>query len=232
VLSAGDGPPGSDTARRHGRPRHPLLGAVVRTTVTVVGVVLLYYLLPLQHGFGLRTALLLLAGLAATGLLVAWQVRRILDSPPPALRAVEALALTLPLFLVTFAAAYVVLVGGDPAAFTQQLDRTDVLYFVVTVFTTVGFGDIAPVSQTARVLTTLQMIGDLVLLGLVLRVVVNAVQLGRQRAGVTGPAGDPANSSGRGEAARPPAAGGWPQRAGRRRPPRTGTAAPPTAEDA
>jgi hypothetical protein len=174
----------------------------------------------------------LLGGLAVVGLLVAWQVRRILDSPHPALRAVEALALSLPMFLVLFAAAYVVLVGGDPDAFTQPLDRTDVLYFVVTVFTTVGFGDIAPVSQTARVLTTLQMVGDLVLLGLVLRVVVNAVQLSRQRVGVTGPAGELENSSGRGEAALSPGAGGWPHRAGRRRSPRTGTAAPSTAEDA
>ncbi|CCH88217.1 Putative voltage-gated potassium channel [Modestobacter italicus] len=184
MLNADPDP--SAAAAGRGRKRHPLLGALLRTTVTVVAIVVLYYLLPLQHGFGLRTALFLLGGLVVVGVIVTWQVLRILDSPHPALRAVEALALSLTLFLVLFAAAYVVLVGGDPAAFTQRLDRTDVLYFVVTVFTTVGFGDIAPVSQAARVITTLQMVGDLVLLGLVLRVVVNAVQLSRQRVGTTG----------------------------------------------
>ena len=29
------------------------------------------------------------------------------------------------------------------------MTRTDALYFVVTVFATVGFGDITPVSETA-----------------------------------------------------------------------------------
>jgi len=50
------------------------------------------------------------------------------------------------------------------------------------VFATVGFGDISPVSEVARVLTTLQMVGDLVLIGLVLRIFVVAVNHGRRRA--------------------------------------------------
>jgi hypothetical protein len=123
------------------------------------------------------------------GLLVAWQVRGILRSPHPALRAVEATALILPLFLLMFAAVYAVLSNTDPHAFTEPLDRVDGLYFVVTVFATVGFGDISAVSEVARVLVTVQMIGDLLLIGLVLLVFLGAVDRGRRQAGqVTHPA--------------------------------------------
>jgi hypothetical protein len=109
-------------------------------------------------------------------------VRAIVRARHPALRAIESIALSLPLFLLLFAAAYVLLTGTDPGAFTEPLTPTDGLYFTVTVFATVGFGDITPVTEVARVLTTLQMVGDLVLIGLVLRVFLTAVDRGRRRA--------------------------------------------------
>jgi voltage-gated potassium channel len=164
-------------------PRGPLLLGLARTVLTVVGLLVLYYLLPLDRGFRSRTVLILLAGLLTVGLLVAWQVRTILRARHPALRAIEAIALSIPLFLLLFAAAYVLLAGTDPHAFTEPLNATDGLYFVITVFATVGFGDIAPVTEVARVLTTVQMVGDLLLIGLVLRLFLTAVDRGRRRAG-------------------------------------------------
>ena len=64
-----------------------------------------------------------------------------------------------------------------PDAFTEPLNRTDGLYFTITVFSTVGFGDIAPVSQLARVLVTVQMIVGLITVGLIAKLVVGAVQV-------------------------------------------------------
>ena len=58
---------------------------------------------------------------------------------------------------------------------------TTVRTFAVTVFATVGFGDIAPVSEPARVLVTIQMIADLLVLGLVVRSMLEAVRRGRSR---------------------------------------------------
>jgi voltage-gated potassium channel len=49
------------------------------------------------------------------------------------------------------------------------------------VFSTVGFGDITPLTQPARVVTMVQMLGDLVVVGLVLQVMIGAVKAGRQR---------------------------------------------------
>jgi voltage-gated potassium channel len=162
--------------------RRPLFLGIARTLLTPACLVVLYLLLPLDREFTPGTLAALGTGVLAMGLLVAWQVRSILRSPHPALRAVEAVALSLPLFLLLFAATYTLLSDSHRAAFTEPLSRFDSLYFVVTVFATVGFGDISAVSAVARVLVTVQMVGDLVLIGLVLRVFLTAVDRGRRRA--------------------------------------------------
>ncbi len=69
-------------------------------------------------------------------------VRSIIAAPFPGLRAVEALATSVPLFLLLFAATYVVMATLSASNFSQPLTRTDALYFTVTMFGTVGFGDI------------------------------------------------------------------------------------------
>jgi voltage-gated potassium channel len=62
----------------------------------------------------------------------------------------------------------------------------------VTALSTVGFGDIAPKSEPARIVLIVQMLADLAVLGAGLRMLLGAVQRGRQRrpdTGGTGPAG-------------------------------------------
>lgn len=168
---------GQRAAARH-RTR-PVVVAIVRVPVNVTAVLLLYYLLPLHGPFGPTTVAELTAGLLVVALLAAWQIASVLHSPYPVLRAAETLSLLVPLFLVLFAAAYQMLAAADPASFSQAMSRTDTLYFVVTVFSTVGFGDITAVSETARVLVTVQMIGDLVFVGLVIRALMTAMRRGR-----------------------------------------------------
>lgn len=98
-----------------------------------------------------------------------------------AVRAGEALATTVPLFLLLFASVYFAMARASPANFsTHSLTRTDSLYFTVTTLSTVGFGDITATSQAARLLVTAQMILDLLVLGLGIRVFIGAVQLARQ----------------------------------------------------
>ena len=91
-----------------------------------------------------------------------------------------------PLFLLLFASTYFVIERASAANFTQPLARTDALYFAVTVFSTVGFGDIAPKSEAARVVLIVQMLADLAVLGAGARVVLGAVQRGRQKRTDTG----------------------------------------------
>ena len=66
-------------------------------------------------------------------------------------------------------------------SFTERLTRTDALYFAITVLSTVGFGDIAPVTQSARIAVTIQIILDLLLVGVGLRIFVGAVDTGKKR---------------------------------------------------
>jgi voltage-gated potassium channel len=90
-----------------------------------------------------------------------------------------------------FAAIYVVISDGQAEAFTEPLSRTDALYLTVTVFATVGFGDIAPRSDLARVVTMVPMLGDLLVVGVVLRLMLDAVRTGRQRRDAAARAGRP-----------------------------------------
>ena len=152
-----------------------------RALVSAAVLVALYYVLPLQDLRGHPVWVSLSVGLVVLVVVILLQVRWVTTSRYPALRAVEALALTVPFFLLMFAAAYVVLAQGGAANFsTHELTRTDSLYFVLTVFATVGFGDITATSQSARVLVMVQMVLDLVILGLGVQVFRGAVQVGRQ----------------------------------------------------
>ena len=162
----------------------PSSGAVARTVLRVVcsvaALVTLYYLLPLDHSSEPAAVTMLLIGLAGFIALVAFQVQLIIRSPFPGVRAVEALATSVPLFLLLFAASYVVLAALSPGNFGEHLSHTDGLYFTVTVFSTVGFGDITAKTEAARLVVTGQMIADLIILGLAIKVSIDAIRRGKQ----------------------------------------------------
>lgn len=161
--------------------RRVLVLTALRNLLIVAGLVVAYYELPMDKPFRGGYAVALVLGLSGVGLLLVWQVRLIVHSPHPRLRAIDALTSTIPPFLLLYSAAYFVMERNEPGNFAQPLTRTDALYFTCTVFSTVGFGDITPHSEVARVVVVSQMIGDLLLIGLAARVVVGAVQQGVQR---------------------------------------------------
>jgi hypothetical protein len=178
AVSVQAGQNGLPSARR----RRRLIGlAAFRSLAATIVLVVLYYVLPLDHTKNVPVALT--AGLVVLAAGIVWQLRLISRAAHPALRAIEALATTLPLFLLLFASAYFVMARSSPANFsTHSLTRTDTLYFTVTVFSTVGFGDVTAASQTARVVVIVQMLLDLLALGLVVRAFVSTVQSARQQA--------------------------------------------------
>lgn len=157
---------------------------LLRPILTGAALLTVYYALPMDRG-GSATGLLV--GLTALTVLVIWQLRAVTTAPSPRLRAVESLATSIPLYVVLFAGCYVTMSGLAPADFSEPLDRTDALYFTIATLATVGFGDIAAVSEAARIAVTVQMVTGLVLLGLVVKVFLEAVQIGLRHA-----RGDPA----------------------------------------
>ena len=162
-------------------PRRLVVRAVLRASLTATVLVVLYFTLPITGSLDGSAALLLVAGLLGFAGVITWQVRAVLRSRYPGLRAIEALAAAIPLFLLVFATAYLRMADADAGSFSEPLSRTDALYFTITVFSTVGFGDITPKTDLARVATMVQMLGDLLVVGLVLRVMLGAVKAGLQR---------------------------------------------------
>ena len=173
--------PGPGTSREARPPAPKIVRAVLRAAGSTTALVVIYYLLPLDR-FSAGAAVTVLAiGLMAFIALLTFQVRSILGARFPGLRAVEALATSLPLFLLLFASTYLVIATESAGSFSQQLTHTDALYFTVTVFATVGFGDITAKTEAARLVVTGQMIIDLVIIGIGARLILGAVQQSRQR---------------------------------------------------
>jgi hypothetical protein len=162
--------------------RRRRLEAALLARSVVVGVLLFvaYYLLPLNkpESFGV---LLLVGGLILIAVVITWQVRAIQNSPFPRLRGFQTLISGIPLLLVVFAAVYYLTGLTEPDSFTQPMDKIDAMYFTVTVFSTVGFGDITAKSDLARTLVTVQMLVNLVVIGLVAKVIFGAVDTGMKK---------------------------------------------------
>lgn len=152
---------------------------LLRALFTTVAMVALYYVLPLDRRTDVAIYTVLVLGVGLLAGMIAWQVRAIETSGYPGIRAVQALASTTPLFLLLFASTYFMLSRDDATMFAEPLSRSDALYFTVTIFATVGFGDITAQAETARLVVTVQMLLDLVVLGLGIQVIIGAVKRGK-----------------------------------------------------
>jgi voltage-gated potassium channel len=151
----------------------------VRSLIGVVVVLVAFYNVPLTVDSEGGTVLRFAAVILAIVVLVAWQVHAILTADTPLLRAVQALAVTVTLAVASFAFVYVVFSQEDPTSFNEPLTRTDALYFTVTTLATVGYGDIHASTQTARIVVTVQMVFNVAVIGVTVRLLTEAARRGR-----------------------------------------------------
>jgi voltage-gated potassium channel len=163
--------------------RRRTLTSLARSLLTVALMTVAYYRAPLDRSFGGGVTLLFLLGLLALAVSIAWQARAIAVSETPRLRAIESVMVALPFLILLYASAYVLLSQSNPENFTEALDKTDALYFTMTVLSTVGFGDITPTTDAARILTMTQMAVGLVAVGIVAKLLIGAVQKAVDRQG-------------------------------------------------
>ena len=126
-------------------------------------------------------------------MIVGIQVPAIVKAKYPILRAVETLAVLVPLYLLIFARIYLSSSLSDPSAFNQPLNDVTALYFTVTVFASVGFGDIVAQTDSLRLLVTLQMVLNLVVFGVVIRLLASAARRGVARRGAQSTVDDAAH---------------------------------------
>ncbi len=169
-----------DAVRLADLEKHERRRAIIRSVAIValswVLIVGAFYALPIGHETHLRALVRLGTDIALIGAVFAWQIRRIAVAELPELRAVEALGIVIAVFLVAFSAIYLSMSHETASTFTQPLDHTRALYFTITVFSTVGFGDITPRTDTARLVVSAQMLLDLAIIGVVVRLIFNAAR--------------------------------------------------------
>jgi hypothetical protein len=158
--------------------RRTILIVAGRTIAGGAGLFLAYAFVPFG-AFDLWPFFVFAVGVVLFGVSLLGQLRAITVAERPTLRAIEALGVLVPLIAVAFAALYLVIADQDPGAFTQPLDKIGALYFATTVLSTVGFGDIVALTGAARVAVIVQMLVDLVLLAVVVRLLSGAIARGR-----------------------------------------------------
>ena len=134
-----------------GAPKHVdrmwFAKVLLATVAAVALLIFIYYVVPIGPLSNSRVLVRLTIGILVFGAVVASEVRAILRSDRPMSRAWLSMGIIVPLFIIIFASIYVAMALTDPAAFGGELSRTEALYFTVTVLSTVGFGDITPMTD-------------------------------------------------------------------------------------
>jgi hypothetical protein len=151
--------------------RRALVRSLTRSLVGATIIVVVYALLPV-HSTSVGAVVVSVAAAAIlVGVAIWWQVHAILRSRFPGLRAVEALAIAVTLLVTLFAAFYVSMSVREPDAFTERLGKIDALYFTMTTVATVGYGDITAMSDSARVAVMVQMVFNVVVIGVAVKLI-------------------------------------------------------------
>jgi voltage-gated potassium channel len=166
----------SDLSRQQRRRR--LTATLIQVALTWALLIAIYYVIPFTDLTSGESLLRLVVGIAAFAVVLAWQLRRVTHADLPELRAVRALGVAIPVFLGVFAVVYLSLSQASTTHFSEPLNHTGALYMVVTVFSTVGFGDITPKGDLTRIVVSIQMLLDLVVIGAVVRLLTTAAKTG------------------------------------------------------
>lgn len=159
----------------HAVPRGVLRHAGARLAGIALGLVALYALLPLQGPHWWIGALVGLAAIGAIVPITAYRVHRIRESEYPNIDAVEALLVLFTALVIGFGALYLT-IDRNGGQFAGMETRIDAVYFTVTTLSTVGFGDITAVGQTARIAVVFQIVLDFSLLAFGAKLVLGAAR--------------------------------------------------------
>ena len=173
----------SSDAEDHAFTGTEMVRTIGLATLCVAVPLTMYYTLPIsphpREAVWLRLAIVVVV----FGVVLVHEVKAIAQHGNRIHRAVIALAVLVPLFVVMFSALYLITSQSNPSAFGTAMTRTQALYFTVVVLSTVGFGDITPKTDPARLLTTVQIVCDLLLIGVVFRLILRVATRPTRRPG-------------------------------------------------
>ena len=169
----------------------------VQIVVSMAVLGAMYFLIPTRDPDQGSDLPWLLLELGLFAVVVALQVPAIVHAKFPILRAAITLGVLVPFYLLVFARLYLSSSLSNPGSFNEPLDHATALYFTVTVFATVGFGDIVAKSDSMRLVVTAQMLINLIVVGAFIRVLISAARRGveTKTAGAGGAVGPPGSPS-------------------------------------
>lgn len=157
----------------------------LRVVGLAVALTLVYLVVPLQNDLWWVG---LIVGTVALVAIAPFAVRRagaVSGAEQPVIAAVEAITLVFAMLVFGFSSVFLAINRGD-GEFVGMSTKVDAVYFTVTTMSTVGFGDIHASGQLARLAVTVQIVFDLSLLAMAVRLLVNAA---RRRTAPDGPQG-------------------------------------------
>jgi hypothetical protein len=141
-----------------GEPGPVRIGILVAEVVALVAA---YFLVPLEGSPAFRL-LCYVVGLGLVVLVIGRQMRRHFASRDNDIR-IDSLALAIVLTVLLFALTYYTLSTIRSGQFDELTTRVDALYYSLTVATTTGFGDVSAQSQLARVLVSVQLVFNMLI---------------------------------------------------------------------
>ena len=156
----------------------PPRGSLLKILAVVAGLTVVYAVVPLQNE---HWWVGMIVGLVALGAITPFAIKRvsaISTSAHPGAAAVSAIAIVVAMLVLGFSGVYLAL-DRHHQEFEGLATKVDAVYFTVTTLSTVGYGDIHPVGQKARIAVTMQIIMDLSLIAVVVRVLARAAGLRR-----------------------------------------------------
>lgn len=155
-----------------------LVGAVAMSFLLAFAMAVLYALAP-EEVEAWSPIHFVLYGVVASAVFIALliaAVSRLAKTKHPLVTGIAFVVLLSTTLVLAYAWLYVSLSNYDPTTFTEPLTKASSVYFTVTVLSTVGFGDITPVGDTARMVVTSQMILGFTVITIAIRTVLSTTQ--------------------------------------------------------
>ena len=155
--------------------RRRRIRGLLRVLVLAVLLIGVYAVIPLQTD---RWWLGMIIGVVALVAIAPFAIRRaaaVSTSEQPMLDAIEAITMVVAMLVFGFSSVFLAINRGD-GQFVGLSTKIDAVYFTITTMSTVGFGDIHASGQAARVAVSIQIIFDLSLLAMSLRLLIGSVR--------------------------------------------------------
>lgn len=157
--------------------RRRLIGRAVAVSVLILaGFLTTFYLFPWEGGSVGTVLTRIIIVIVTLVVVTTLSIQYVVRSRYPVLTVFQALTAVVGFAIVAFASVYFLMSIDHEGAFNEPLSRTDALYFSLTTATTIGYGDISAKTEVARIVVMIQMVINVVVIGVAARALVHTAR--------------------------------------------------------